>query len=263
MSKIHPSASIDSTVEIAGDVEIGPGCIFEGDIRIGKGCTFKANVYMKGPLVIGEGNVFYPNCYIGYEPQDKKFDPETKGAGTLIGKNNIFREGVSIHRATGEAPTTIGEENYLMVNSHVGHDSVMGNENVLVNGSLVAGHVEIANKVIMGGNSAVHQGVRVGDMAMISGGVAIAQDLTPFSVSHYLKTVGSLNVIGLRRGGYREHIKPLQKSFDILYKQNLPNKKAAAMILDEFGDDEMCVKFAEFVLGTKRGILKYDVLERT
>ncbi|QDU34707.1 Acyl-[acyl-carrier-protein]--UDP-N-acetylglucosamine O-acyltransferase [Poriferisphaera corsica] len=263
MSNIHSSAVIDPKVEIADDVYVGPGCIFEGNIKIGKGNYFTSSVYLKGPLVIGEGNRFYPNSYIGHEPQDKKFSPETEGAGTLIGENNVFREGASVHRATGEKPTTVGNDNYMMVNSHLGHDTVIGNENVLVNGSLVAGHVEIADKVTIGGNGVIHQGVRIGTMAMISGGIGMTQDIPPYCIAYYMRTIGSLNMIGLRRGGYRDHIKPLQKAFDLVFKQGLPNKVAVAKIREELGDDPLCEEFAAFVEKTKRGIAQLDVVTRT
>ena len=258
MSQIHPSAVIDSQVEMAEDVYVGPGCVFEGKIKIGSGNHFTAGVYLKGPMEIGKSNRFYPNAYYGHEPQDKKFDPNTEGAGTVIGDENIFREGVSIHRATADIPTRVGNGNYLMVNTHLAHDVQLSNDCVLGNGVLIAGHAKIADKVIFGGNAVVHQFVRMGRMSLISGAIGITQDLPPFCVSYNMRSTGSLNIVGLRRNGHRASIKPLKQAFELFFRSGLSNKHAAKRVIAELGDNELCKEFADFVLTTQRGISPLD-----
>ncbi len=259
MPQIHPTAIVDPRVELAEDVVIGPHCVLEGRITIGPGTRLVHHVYMNGPLTIGTGNTFYPNAAVGYGPQDRKFDPQKEGAGLLIGDENIFREGVTIHRATKDRPTTLGQRNYLMVNAHVAHDCLVGNDCTLANGALLAGHVELQDGVVLGGNAAVHQFCRVGRLAMLSGVSAVSQDIPPFCVAYNLRSIGSLNIIGLRRNGYRDHIGNMKKAFKILYLSGLNRPAVVEQILSELGGDRLCVEFAEFVRNSRKGITPYTV----
>ncbi len=257
LPEIHPSAIVDPTAELADDVYVGPHCVIEAGVRLGAGCHLVGGVWLRGPLVMGENNRLYPDVSLGFEPQDRKFDPNTKGTGILVGNNNLFREGVSIHRATGDRPTTIGNDNFLMVNCHLGHDVIMGDRCTMANGVLIAGHVVIGNQITFGGNAVVHQFCRLGRLSMLSGGAALTQDVPPFCVAYGSRSVGSLNLIGLRRAGYREHIRPLKLAYDILFKEQRANTSAAAEIRERCGHNPLCREFADFIAGTTRGITQH------
>jgi UDP-N-acetylglucosamine acyltransferase len=209
-------------------------------------------------MTIGQNNVIYPNASIGLEPQDRKYNPTHAGAGTLIGDRNIIRESVTIHRATGETPTTVGNDNYLMVNIHLAHDVVLGNHCTLVNGTLCGGHVRIEDRVILGGNSAVHQFCRVGRLAMISGTIGVTQDVPPFCTAYNTRRIGSLNRVGLRRSGLQAHVVPLSQAFDIYFRQNMSSPNAIEAIIEEVGHDPLCLEFANFIKAGKRGITSYS-----
>jgi UDP-N-acetylglucosamine acyltransferase len=254
MPQVHPTAIVDSRAELSDGVTVGPWCVIEGAVKIGTGTRLLHRVTLKGPLTIGARNVFYPNACVGYEPQDRKFDPQHEGAGVVIGDDNLFREGVTVHRATKARPTTIGNRNYLMVNSHVGHDDLLHDDITLANGVLLAGHVEIADRVTIGGNAAVHQFCRIGRLSMISGVIGVPQDVPPFVTVYGTRLVGSLNLVGLRRSGYRENIRPLRQAFGLLYRQGHTVHNAAALITQQLGADPLCAEFAAFIGGTKRGI---------
>ncbi len=257
MPVIAANSIIDPRARLADDVEVGPHCVIAGDVTLAAGTRLLHSVHLQGPLTIGRDNVFYPFCCVGFPPQDRKFDPGTPGSGTRIGDRNVFRESVTIHRATGAHPTTIGDDNYFMVNSHAGHDAVVGNRCTLANGALLAGHVRLFDDVTLGGGSALHQFCRMGRLSMMSGVVAVAQDVPPFCIAYNMRSVGSLNIVGLRRAGYRRHIKPLQRAFDILYRESHANAEAADAITTEWGDDPLCVELAEFIRTTKRGLCPY------
>ena len=119
MPSIHPTAVLEGDVSLADDVAVGPNCVLIGPITIGAGSRLVGNVWLHGPLRMGEGNVVYPFACLGFAPQHAKFDPATAGPGVLIGDGNTIREHVTIHRAfTDEAPTTLGDRNFLMASSH-------------------------------------------------------------------------------------------------------------------------------------------------
>jgi UDP-N-acetylglucosamine acyltransferase len=257
MPQIHSTAIVGDDVELADDVEIGPHCILEGPITLGPGTRLLQRVSLHGPLTLGRGNVLYPNVCLGFAPQHRKFDPRQAGAGLVIGDENIFREGATAHRATGERPTRIGHRNYLMANCHIGHDAVVGDRVMMANGALLGGHVEVGHDAILGGNSAVHQFCRVGRLGMLSGADAISQDLPPFCIAYATKLIGSLNIVGLRRAGLGHHLRPLKRAFDLLFRSRLSRSSAVERILDELAGDPLCVEMAQFVRASQRGITAY------
>ncbi len=257
MPTIHPTAFVDPNAELADDVFVGPYCIIEGRVTLGPGCRLVSHACLKGPLTIGKDNQVYPFACLGYDPQDRKFSPDFEGAGTTIGDHNVFRESVTVHRATGELPTTIGSGNYLMANAHIAHDCTVGDDCMFANSAVIAGHVRIEDKVILAGGAGVQQFCRMGRLSMLSGNEGITKDLPPFCIVHHTKRVGSLNVIGLRRNGYRDNIKPLQQAFDLLYKTGLTTPAAADRIEKEVGDDPLCTEFARFIRTAERGVTQY------
>ncbi|WP_428389375.1 acyl-ACP--UDP-N-acetylglucosamine O-acyltransferase [Mucisphaera sp.] len=258
MPKIHPTAIISDHATLADDVEIGPWCIIEGEVTIGPGTRLLANVHLQGPLTLGEANTLYPHACIGFAPQDRKFQPTTEGAGTRIGHRNILREAVTIHRATGNHPTTLGDDNYLMVGSHMGHDATVGDRCNLANAVLLAGHATVQNDVTIGGGAAVHQNCRIGNRAMIAGVIGVVQDVLPFTILYHTREMIGLNLVGLRRAGMRDQIKPLQKALELACYAGLSNKAAVARIRTEFPDQPACLEMADFIETTTRGIMPFN-----
>lgn len=257
MANVHPSSFVDPQAQLADDVQIGPWCSIVGDVRIGPGCIIMERVSLKGPLTIGSSNVIYPNCCIGFEPQDRKFDPSTAGAGTVIGDNNILREAVTIHRATQSTPTTLGSQNMLMANSHLAHDCIVGNGCTLANSCLLAGHTVLGDHIIMSGHTGSHQFCRVGRMAMVSGNIATFEDIPPFCVMAVPRAITGLNLVGLRRAGLRAHIEPLKQAFDIFFKQRHTRPVAVEMLDQQVGHDALCAEFTDFIRQpSRRGITK-------
>jgi UDP-N-acetylglucosamine acyltransferase len=255
--QIHPTATIDPQARIADDVVIGPNCIIHGAVTIDVGTRLIAQNFLHGPMTLGEGNTLYPTVCLGYAPQDRKFDPNSDGAGLVIGARNVLREGVIIHRATGKKPTRVGDDNYFMSNTHMGHDAQLANKCTLTNGAMVGGHAEVQDNVVIGGNAAIHQFCRIGRLALLSGLAGVAQDVPPFFACYRFRCVGSLNIVGLRRAGYRQHIGPLKKAFQIFYHRGLSNPHAVQAIKEQLADDPLCIELADFIQNTRRGITAY------
>src|SRR4029453_10185936 len=231
MPSVHPTAILTGDVKLAPDVKIGPYCVLDasgGAISIGPGTTLIGNVYLTGPLTLGESNTIYPFVTLGLAPQDLKWDASTPGAGLVIGSGNTFREAVTIHRATShETPTTVGDKNYWMANSHAGHDCCVGNNCVFANGTLLAGFVRIDDRVITGGDVSIHQFCRVGRGAMLSGTVGLGFDLPPFFMLTAGNVAGSINLIGLRRSGMpSEDIDTVKWVYRTMYRSGVTPKKA-------------------------------------
>ena len=258
MARIHPSAVILGDVTLAPDAEVGPFCVIEGcpgPVTIGAGTRLLHRVTVQGPCTIGERNTFYPGVTLGLPPQDLGFDPAQPGPGLVMGHENVVREGVTLHRGKTQSPTRVGDGNYFMVNSHVGHDSVVGNRNIFANGTLLAGHVEVADRVIFGGGSMVHQFCRVGRGAFVGGLTGFSLDLPPFFMVTGINIAGSMNVVGMRRSGMpREQIETVRWVYKVLQRSRIPMPERVKELETRAGDP-IVDEYVAFVKASKRGIV--------
>ena len=98
--------------------------------------------------------------------------------------------------------TQVGNNCFLMVGTHIGHDCTVGNNVVFANNTMLGGHVSVGDKVVFGGNVAVRQFVRIGEGAMIVGMSGVRADVIPFGMAQGpLAFLVGLNVVGMRRRG--------------------------------------------------------------
>jgi UDP-N-acetylglucosamine acyltransferase len=259
MPDVHPTAVLEGDISLADDVTIGPGCTLTGPITIGPGTTLIGHNYLTGPLTLGARNALYPFACLGFAPQDLKWDPQRPGAGLVVGDGNTFREHTTIHRATNDnTPTRIGSDNYFMVSSHIGHDSIVGNKCILANGTLVAGFVEIGSNVIFGGSSGVHQFCRIGRNSFVGGLCAAGKDVPPFFMLTGKSVCESLNLIGMRRSGMPSaDIDDVKWVFRTLYRRGLSVPRALEE-MEERGDHPIVRELIDFISATKRGICEYS-----
>lgn len=200
--KISPLAVIDPKAEIAADVEIGPFCVIGPHVKIDSGCRLLNSVTLSGHMVLGRDNVIYPNVALGGPPQDRKY----KGALTRleIGSNNVIREAATIHCGTekGGGITRVGNDNYIMVNVHIGHDAQVGSHCTFANNVMIAGHVVVHDGVAMAGCVGIHHFVTIGEYAFLGGFSRIHHDVPPFVKVDGADVVRGINTVGLRRAGF-------------------------------------------------------------
>lgn len=253
-TKVHSTAIVDPRAELGEGVTIGPYTVIEGEVAIGAGTTIGAHCHLLGPMRIGQSNQITSGAILGGLPQDRSFS----GGYTWveIGDNNIIREFVTIHRATTEEhPTRIGNGNMFMVNSHIGHDSIVGNNCILVNGSLVGGHAQLMDRVLLSGNTTVHQFVRVGRLAMLGGLAGTAKDVPPFMIQMGITQVSGVNLVGLRRAGIDPGvITIIKRAYRHLYHGRLGVPDALARIEEELGHVAEIQELVQFCRESKRGI---------
>ena len=258
MPTIHPTAIIEGDVTLADDVTVGPFCHLRGvlgPLRVGAGTRLRSFVMLEGPLDLGARNDLHPQVCLGGAPQDLGFPADTPGAGLIIGDDNVFREGATIHRPKTALPGRIGNSNYWMANSHAGHDCIVGNHCIFANGALLGGHVEVADRVNLGGNATVHQFVRVGRCAMIGGLSGIGQDLCPFFMVTAVNVASTVNVVGLRRqGGTPEQIDTVRWVHQTICRSGLLLKSAIEVLRSRAGNP-LVDEYLAFIAASKRGIV--------
>ncbi len=233
-ARIDPTAHVDPLAKIGRGTVIGPHAVIGPNVVLGRGCRVGASAVLDGHTSVGDGTEFYPFASIGLPPQDLKY----KGEPTTleIGKQNIFREFVTIHRGTsgGGGRTTIGDRNLFMAYVHVAHDCHVANDTIFGPGATLGGHVTVDDFAAISAYSGVHQFCRVGRHAFIGGYSVVTKDALPFA-----KTVGAralcrvygLNAIGLMRRGFADDtLTKLKRAYRYLLQSKLNATQALQKI---------------------------------
>lgn len=257
---IHPSAIIDSSAQLAADVEVGPYAIIGRQVTIGAGTKIGPHAVIGDWTTIGEQNQIHHQASVGAAPQDLKYRGEE--TWTRIGDKNVIREFATIHRGTvtGHGETVVGNGNMFMAYSHVAHDCRVGNGVVMANVATLAGHVTVEDNVILGGLVAVHQFTTIGAYAMIGGGTMVGLDIIPYTIATSGKRdakLRGLNLIGLKRRGFSdEAISNLKKAYKLLFMAGLKLPEAIACIKNEISNSPEIDYLLGFIERSQRGICR-------
>jgi UDP-N-acetylglucosamine acyltransferase len=255
-TEIASSAIVSPKAHIAEDVFIGPFSIIEDEVEIGAGTRLDSHVVIKNFTTLGRDNHLHMGVLLGSDPEDKHFTGER--SYLKIGDRNIFREYSTASRGTPpESTTTIGNENYIMIGTHVAHNCRLGSQIVVCNYCSLAGYVEVGSGAFLSGGVVVHQFSKIGRLAMIGGNTRVNLDVPPFILaSEFNVAAHGLNLVGLRRAGInREIIRQLKEAYRLLYRSGLPQNEALARIEKEFSSEE-ARQLAAFVRSSKRGICR-------
>ena len=200
MSRIHPTAMVDSGAALADGVEIGPWSVVGPGVELGEDVRLLSHVVIQQDTVVGARTTIHPFCVIGGDPQHGGYKGEP--VRLEIGEDCLVREHSTFNRGTpvGGGLTRIGKGCMFMTGAHVGHDAIVGDH---VTFATLGGQSEVGDRVFLGGLSAVHQFGRVGQGAIIGGLAAVTRDVIPYGSAwgNHAQLHG-LNLIGLKRKGY-------------------------------------------------------------
>ena len=232
---IHQTAILNGNIKIGNNVKIGAYSILEGNIEIGDNTEISNNVIIKSQansfVKIGKNNRIFPFAVIGTEPQDNKFKGEE--SNVIIGDNNTIREYCTINGgselgnvlAGTKNLTTIGNNCYLYISSHIAHDVFLEDNVTITNYVGVSGHCKIGHHTIIGGLSGIHQFVNIGHNVMIGGACGIAHDVPHYAIVLPRENrVSGANIVGMKRRGMdKKDILTISKFYDDLveHKGNL------------------------------------------
>lgn len=251
--KIHPTAIVSPKAALADDVEIGPSAIIGDGAVIGPGCVVQAHAIIEGSVTMGEGNTVGYGVVIGAAPQDFSHSPDI-ASEVRIGSNNRFREYVTIHRGTkpGTA-TTVGNDCFLMVGTHLAHNVRLGDHVIITNNCLLAGYVDVGDGAVLGGGSVFHQFIRVGRRAMVAGGSCFNKDIPPFVTANLRNLLIGVNLVGLRRAGFSPATRTdIRRAFKLVFRSGLPVREAIARARESEWTPE-ANEFFDFIAASKRG----------
>lgn len=249
---IHPSA------KIALGVTIGAGSVIGADVEIREGTSIGPHVVIQGPTVIGKNNRIFQFASIGDAPQDVTYQGEP--TRLEIGDNNVIREYCMISRGTvkGGGLTRVGDHNFFMAYSHVGHDCMIGNHTLLVSYSALSGHVTLHDYAILGAYSAVHQFCEVGAYAFITRATYVSKDVLPYlMIAGHQSAACGINTVGLKRRGFSSQaIDALRRAYKIIFRKGHTVQQAVAeleMMQQEFPE---VILMIDALNRTSRGIVR-------
>lgn len=232
MTNIHPTAIVEDGARISADATVGPFSLIGSEVSLAEGVAVDARVIIRGRTSIGPRTRISAHAYIGGDPQDLSFRGED--TGIEIGADCIIRENATVHRGTGHgrSMTSIGNNCFLMVGSHVAHDCIVGDHVIMTNNAMLGGHAEVGDYAILGGGAAVQQRARIGVHCFIGGVTGVVRDVVPYAMAFgQHATIIGVNVRGLKRRGFdHADIHALRAAFRMFFNTHAPrNERIDAM----------------------------------
>lgn len=253
---ISPLAYVDPSAKIGNNVTIHPFAYIDKDVEIADGCEIMPYASVIAGTRMGRNNRVYQGAIVGADPQDFRW----KGVKSFcfIGDNNTIREHVIINRGIfSEGGTRIGNDNFIMANSHVGHDSQIGNRCVLGNGVTMAGDCTIADCVILSSNSLLHEDSKVGKWTLVKGGCRIAGNVPPYIIAaHNPVSYYGVNAYVMRKNGFTEdNIDDIAKAYRNIYQSGISVYHALQRIEADIDPSEIRSEIVSFIRANNNRIV--------
>lgn len=203
---IHPMAFVDPTAKLGDNVKVDAFAFIDRDTVIGDNCKIRPHASVLHNTILGHDNEIFEGAVIGANPQDFRWHGEK--SFLRVGDNNRIHEHVIINRSIHEEGyTEIGSNNFIMAQTHIGHDCTIGNWCVLGNGVKLAGDVTISDYVILSSSVIGHECSTVGPWTMIKGGSRFNGNVPPYVImAHNPISYYGPNDYILRKGKFAEDI---------------------------------------------------------
>lgn len=241
------------------DIVLEPGAIIGADVELGPGCWVGSHAVIYGPTRLGAKNQVHAHAVLGGAPQDLSYSGQP--TRLEIGDRNVFREHVTISRASTKANgvTRIGNDNFLMASSHIGHDCIIEDRVILANSVLLAGHCHVQSNANIAGAVACAQFTTVGRFAFICGTSGVRKDCEPF-ISHDLRghhapepVPACINEVGLKRAGTApEVLQCLRSAYKVLFIRDEGRIDLAAARKEIERRNAICPETEELLLFIER-----------
>jgi UDP-N-acetylglucosamine acyltransferase len=242
---------IGKTTNIEKNVKIGDYCIIGENTIIKSGTELKNNVIIENNTTIGNNNIFFPFSTIGMIGQDKALTGEP--TYLEIGDDNIFREYVSVHRSSNiNGITRIGNNNFFLAYSHVGHDAAVANNVILYNYAALGGYSSIMEYSRLNAYSCIAPFCRIGKYSYIATNSKIINDIIPYVTAEGSPAkLRGLNIWALKK--HKKNTIPLIKEiYDVLIDNSILMKEKIEIIKAK----EACgnLDISSFIIDSKYGV---------
>ncbi|WP_395737831.1 UDP-3-O-(3-hydroxymyristoyl)glucosamine N-acyltransferase [Prosthecobacter sp.] len=178
---IGPNAVIEAGVELAPEVEIGPGCFVGRNAVIGAGSSLRANATVHAECILGERVTLHSSVVIGADGFGYEFSQgrhrKVRQAGIVQIDNDVeIGAGSTIDRARF-GRTWIGEGTKIDNLVQIGHNVVVGRHCIIVACAAIAGSVVIGDYVVIAAQVGIAGHVHVGSQSTLAARCGVTRDL--------------------------------------------------------------------------------------
>lgn len=211
--------------------QIHKTAIVDKNVIFGKYNQILPNTILIGPLEIGDDNIIGPNVVIGSPGADTrrpKYD--SSHSQIIIGSKNIIREFSSIQKPCYTEITKIGDNNYIMPNTHVQHDVIIENHTVITASVTMAGLVQILENAYLGMGTTIRQYCVIGQYSFVAMGASVVKNIKPFTKYIPNKPI-QVNVYAIEKYGFIDFLDEIEAY--VLYNQS-PYSTKIKNIVDHF-----------------------------
>lgn len=250
MSEISPLAFVHPEAKIGENVTIHAFAYIDRNVEIGDGCIIWPHVSIRSGARIGKNNHFYDGCIIAATPQDFRWKGDE--SYVTIGDNNTIREQVIINRSIyKDSSTRIGNDNFIMAQSHIAHDTEIGNCIVIGNSVKIAGSCKINDYTILSSCALVHEKCEIGRWVLIKGGCRVNGHVPPFVImAHNPISYFGINAYVLRKGNYSEEkIDEIAKCYRHIYQSNTSPYNAMVRVKADVQESDERNEIIRFIEG--------------
>lgn len=250
MSNISPLAFVHPEAKIGENVTVNAFAYIDRDVEIGDGCIIRPHVSILAGARIGKNNHLYDGCIIAATPQDFRW----KGDHSLvvIGDNNTIREHVIINRSIyRDGATRIGNDNFIMAQCHIAHDTEINNSIVIGNSVKIAGSCKIYDCAILSSCAVVHEKCEIGKWSLIKGGCRVNGHVPPYLImAHNPISYFGVNAFILRKGNFtEEQIDAIARCYRHIYQSNTSPYNAMVRIKSDVAESPEREEIIRFVEG--------------
>ncbi|MDE6282871.1 MAG: acyl-ACP--UDP-N-acetylglucosamine O-acyltransferase [Muribaculaceae bacterium] len=257
---ISPLAHVDPSAKIGQNVKISPFAFVDKDVEIGDNCEIFPYASLMPGTRLGKGCRVFQGSIISAEPQDFRY----KGDDSLciIGDNVTIREHVIINRSIhAGGATRVGNDTFILAESHIGHDSVIEGKSVLGNGVNIAGDCHVGKYVILSSNAMLHENSKVGDWVLIKGGCRVSGNVPPYIiVAHNPVAYFGVNAFIMRKHGFtEEQIDDIAKAYRNIYQSGISVFNALRRIEADIDPSEIRDNILTFIRSNNQRIVAIPI----
>ena len=179
---VHPTAVIDETAVVAGDVSIGPNAVIGRDVVIGAGSVIGPNVTIYPNTQVGLDCIVGAATVIGYDGFGFAKSPGgwikiRQLGGVVIGNDVEIGAGCTIDR--GALDDTLIEDGVKLDNQvHIAHGCRIGMRTAMAGYVALAGGTVIGSDVTVGGMTGFTGHLSVCDKVHIGANALVTQSIT-------------------------------------------------------------------------------------
>lgn len=245
---IHPSAVIDPTAEVSGNVWIGACSVVGPRAKIAGGCRIYPNVTIYEDATVGNDSVIHSGAVIrertqigerviihnnvvvgcdgfGYAKDEERHWLKIPQTGRVIIEDDVeIGAGTTIDRASvGESRIGRGSKIDNLV--QIGHSCTVGEDTLLCAQVGLAGTSHIGNRVILAGQAGVAGHLTIGDDVVLTAKSATSHDvpagkvisgIPAFDNKEWLRSTAAFR----RLGDIQRRLRELEKKLAELITSN-------------------------------------------